>query len=182
MKPDTIPDTRQNMMDSQIKYKKIAYLGLFTALALIFSYVESLLPINFGLPGIKLGIANVVTVLIIYIYSYKEALIVSIARIVISAFLFTNAFSLLYSLAGALFSIAVMTIIKKWDQLSIVGVSIAGGVFHNIGQLIIATLIVKQIKITYYAPILIVSGVITGLLVGLIAGFIYKRVETYVRL
>lgn len=170
------------MMDSQTKYKKIAYLGLFTALALIFSYVESLLPLNFGLPGIKLGIANVVTVIIIYLYSYKEAFIVSIARIVISAFLFTNAFSLLYSLAGALLSIVMMALVKKRDLLSIVGVSIVGGVFHNIGQLIVASIIVKQIKITYYAPVLIVSGVITGVLVGLISGFIYKRVETYVRL
>lgn len=170
------------MMDSQISYKKIAYLGLFTALALIFSYVESLLPVNLGLPGIKLGISNVVIVIVIYFYSYKEAFIVSIARIVISAFLFTNAFSLLYSLAGALLSIVMMALVKKRDLLSIVGVSIVGGVFHNIGQLIVASIIVKQIKITYYAPVLIVSGVITGVLVGLISGFIYKRVETYVRL
>lgn len=169
-------------MGSQINYRKIAYLGVFTALAIIFAYVEFLIPINFGLPGIKLGIANVVTVLVIYLYGYKEAFLVSVARIVISAFLFTNAFSLFYSLAGFLVSFIIMIFLIKLDKFSIAGVSIAGGVFHNIGQLIVATIIVNQIKITYYAPILILSGVTTGLIVGLVSGFIYKRVETYVRL
>lgn len=158
-----------NLTDSQTKTKKIAYLGLLVAVGMIFSYVESLLPFDFGIPGVKLGIANIVTVITLYIFSYKEAYIVSILRVILTSILFANVFSLLYSLCGGLISLSFMIIAKRYNKLSIVGVSVVGGVFHNVAQLVVASLIVNQLKVTYYGPILIISGVVTGGIVGIIA-------------
>ncbi|MDO4965474.1 MAG: Gx transporter family protein [Lachnospiraceae bacterium] len=164
-------------MDSQIKTRKIAYLGLLVSLGMIFSYVESLLPFNFGIPGVKLGIANIVTVLTLYLYSYKEAYIVSVLRVMLMALLFANLFSLIYSLCGALISLSMMILAKRFNKLSIVGVSIVGGVFHNIAQLFIAVIIVNQLKISYYGPILIMSGLFTGAIVGFIASMMKNKLK-----
>ena len=154
---------------------KVAYFGVYTALALIFSYVETLLPINFGIPGVKLGLANLIVVIALYKMSAKEAYILSIIRIVLSGFIFANLFSILYSLAGGLLSLLVMTFLKKTNLFSIVGVSMAGGVFHNVGQLIMAIIVLESLNIAYYFPVLIVSGILTGILIGFIANEMLKR-------
>ena len=107
---------------------RAAYFGVFTALALIFSYVESLIPIHFGVPGIKLGLANLLIVIFLYKRNAKEALLLSIVRIVLAGFMFANLFSILYSLAGGILSLAVMAFLKKRGTFSVIGVSIAGGV------------------------------------------------------
>lgn len=159
---------------------RAAYFGVFTALALIFSYVESLIPIHFGVPGIKLGLANLLIVIFLYKRNAKEALLLSVIRIVLSGFLFANLFSILYSLAGGILSLAVMDYLKKRGTFSVVGISIAGGVAHNLGQLVVAMLVVETYRVGYYFPVLLIAGVLTGMLIGIVAAEILKRLKNIV--
>lgn len=154
---------------------KAAYFGVFTALALIFSYVETLIPIHLGIPGVKLGLANLIIVITLYKMGTKEAYILSIVRVVLAGFIFGNMFSILYSLSGGLLSLSVMTLLKKTDKFSVLGVSMAGGVFHNVGQLLMAAIVLESLSITYYLPVLLISGVLTGFLIGFIANEMLKR-------
>ena len=160
-----------------MKQKKIAYMGLFAAIAIIFGYVESLVPFFAGIPGIKLGLANLSVLFILETYTWKEAALVSMVRILVIGFMFGNMFSILYSMAGAALSLTVMTLMKRFSGFSILGVSVAGGVSHNIGQLIIAALIVENTSLFYYAPVLLISGVITGILIGILTGEVTKRIH-----
>lgn len=160
-----------------MNHKKTAYLGLFAAVAIIFGYVESLIPFFAGIPGMKLGLANLAVLFILEKYTWKEAALVSAVRILVIGFLFGNMFSILYSLAGAALSLTVMTLMKKFSGFSIPGISVAGGVSHNIGQLIVAALIVENTSLLYYAPALLISGVVTGLLIGLLTGEVAKRIR-----
>ena len=160
-----------------MKQKKIAYMGLFAAIAIIFGYVESLIPFLAGIPGIKLGLANLAVLFILETYTWKEAALVSMVRILVIGFMFGNMFSILYSMAGAALSLTVMTLMKRFSGFSILGVSVAGGVSHNIGQLIIAALIVENTSLFYYAPVLLISGVITGILIGILTGEVTKRIH-----
>ncbi len=154
---------------------KVAYFGVFTALALIFSYVETLIPIHLGIPGVKLGLANLIIVITLYKMGVKEAYILSVVRVVLAGFIFGNMFSILYSMAGGLLSLTVMIFLKKTDKFSVMGVSMAGGVFHNIGQLIMAAIVLESLSITYYLPVLLISGVLTGFLIGFIVNEMLKR-------
>lgn len=155
--------------------RQVGMLGLFLALALIFSYVESLIPFYFGVPGMKLGLTNVVVILLLYYYGPKEALLISVMRILLAGFLFGNAFSILYSLAGGLFSWLVMWLMKKTEKFHVISVSICGGICHNLGQILVAALIVKNYYIFGYFPFLYLGGALTGLLIGMIAREIYLR-------
>ena len=123
---------------------KIAYWGVFLALALVCSYVETLIPISFGIPGVKLGLTNIVVILMMYSVGEKDALLVSVLRIILAGFLFGNAFSIIYSLAGGMLSYIVMLLLKKTNKFKILSVSVSGGISHNIGQLIIAARIVEN--------------------------------------
>ena len=125
---------------------RVAYFGVFTALALIFSYVESLIPIQLGIPGVKLGLANLIIVIALYKMRLSEVFLLSIVRILLSGFLFGNYFSILYSLAGGLLSLAVMALLKKTGDFSVMGISMAGGVFHNVGQLVVAMMVVEPVR------------------------------------
>ena len=156
---------------------RVAYFGVFTALALIFSYVETLIPINFGIPGIKLGLANLIIIIALYKMSVKEAYVLSVVRVVLAGFIFGNLFSIIYSLAGGLLSLTVMTLLKKTDKFSLFGISMAGGVFHNVGQLIVAIIVMENLNIAYYMPVLLISGLITGFMIGLVAGEMLKRIS-----
>ena len=158
---------------------KAAYFGVFTALALIFSYVETLIPIHFGIPGAKLGLANLVVVIVLYKAGWKDALLLSVTRIVLSGFLFGNLFGILYSLAGGLFSLGVMTIIKRRESFSMIGVSMAGGVTHNIGQLIVAMIVVETYQVGYYLPALMLAGLATGTLIGLVCREVLRRLKDF---
>lgn len=158
---------------------KAAYFGVFTALALIFSYLETLIPLPFGIPGIKLGLANLLTVIFLYKRSAKEALLLSVVRVVLSGFLFGNLWSIVYSLAGALVSMLVMVLLKRTGGFSIMGVSAAGGVSHNMGQLFVAMAAVETYRVGYYFPVLLTAGLATGLLIGFAANEVLKRV-TYI--
>ena len=156
--------------------KKVALLGVFLALALICSYIESLIPFYFGVPGMKLGLTNIVVVLLLYFYGTKEALAVSFMRILLAGFMFGNAFSILYSLAGGLLSLFVMA---GWFHM--IAVSICGGITHNLGQILVAMVVVKNYYIFGYFPFLFVGGWITGLLIGLLAQEIYTRTKHFIR-
>ena len=161
--------------------RKTAELGFFLAVALILSYVESLIPITFGIPGIKLGLPNLIVVLLLFgqRYGAKEALLVNGMRIVLSGFMFSNLYAILYALAGAAFSFIAMLIGKRLRCFSVIGVSVLGGVFHNIGQAVVAMIVVETFAVSYYIPFLIVAGMITGPFLGLIVMEIIPYLDRY---
>lgn len=153
--------------------KRTAELGFLLAVALLLSYVESLIPFTLGIPGIKLGLPNLIVVLLLYGGQKpgtcaREALSVNIMRILLSGFLFGNLYAILYALAGAACSFTVMVTVRKCKCFSMIGVSVLGGVFHNIGQIVVAMIVVETFAVVYYLPVLIVAGVVTGALLGLI--------------
>lgn len=160
--------------------KKMALNAMFIAFAVILSYVESFIP-SIGIPGAKLGLANIIIVLAIYIFGAKEALMINIIRIVIIGAFFGNIFSILFSTSGAAVSLFIMQILKKTDRFSIFSISVAGGVTHNIAQIIVAVFIVETYSIAVYLPVLIISGVITGIIIGTIAAIIYKRMNIMIK-
>ena len=157
--------------------RKIAFLGLFVALAFVLSYIEFMLPLNIGIPGAKIGLANLVIMVALYTLGEKNAIALSIIRVVLVGLTFGNFSMMLYSLAGAALSLFVMLIAKKLNKFSMVGVSILGGVFHNVGQIIVAMLVLETKSLMYYLPFLIVIGTITGVLIGIIANLITVRVK-----
>lgn len=145
-----------------------------SSLALIFSYVEAIIPFNAGIPGVKLGIANIVTVIALYKLSIKHAAIVSFIRIMVAGFLFSGLFGAIYSLAGAIVSLIGMIFLKKTGKFSIAGVSMAGGVLHNLGQLLVASFLIKDLRIFFYFPILLFSGLASGIAIGIAATLIMR--------
>ena len=158
--------------------RKIAFLGLCTAVAMVFAWVESLLPpLVAAVPGIKLGLPNIAIIFILYRFGWKEAAAVSFVRIVAVALLFGNPMTLAYSLAGGFLSLLVMTLLRKTDLLSTVGVSVAGGVSHNVGQILTAMLLMGTAELGYYLIILAVTGTVSGIFVGLCGSFAVRRVQ-----
>lgn len=158
--------------------KKIAVTALFTAFSIVLSYIETLIPV-IGIPGVKLGLANLVIVVSLYLFGMKEAFIINCIRILLVGFMFSNLFSILYSLAGAVFSFAVMVAAKNM-KLSMVTVGILGGVFHNIGQIIVAGFVVETYSVYTYVPVLIISGIVTGTFIGILSWMIYNRTGKYI--
>lgn len=157
--------------------KKIALLGLCTAIAMVLAWVESQLPpLTTAVPGIKLGLPNIAIIFILYRFSWKEAAAVSFVRIVAVSFIFNPA-TLPYSLTGGLLSLLGMALLKKTDLLSATGVSVAGGVLHNVGQILMAMLILSTAGLGYYMIVLAVTGVVSGIFVGLCGSFAVKRVR-----
>lgn len=157
--------------------KKVAYSAILTALAMIFSYVEVLIPFHFGIPGIKLGLANLVVVIALYILKPAQVLSISIARIVLVSFLFGSMSSMLYSFAGGIISFLVMLLLKKSRGFSMMGISIAGGVSHNIGQLLMAAVVVESMSVFFYMPVLLVAGMVTGMLIGIVAKKVSRHIN-----
>lgn len=155
--------------------KRIAYLGMFTALAMVLGWLESLVPIVLVVPGMKLGLANVVTVVILYRFGWKEAGVVNLLRVGLSAVLFGNLSLFLYSLAGAALSLAGMALLKKSDKFSVPVVSVVGGIAHNIGQFIMAILLIENRSLLYYLPFLMLSGLISGVLIGLCGAWLHRH-------
>lgn len=163
-------------MNTRNSAKKTAAAGLMTALALIFSYIEVLIPFNFGIPGIKLGIANLVVIIALYRMGCRYAFGINIVRVLVAGLLFSGLFGAVYSLAGALMSFAVMVLAKKAEIFSVTGVSMAGGVAHNLGQILVAAALVENIRIFVYFPVLIFSGVASGAIIGIISYFMLRRI------
>ena len=152
---------------------------MLLTLALILSYVESLIPIFVSVPGVKLGLANLVVLICLYAYPAKYAFLISGMRVMLAGLLFGSMFSILYSLVGAFFSLIIMLIAKKVFKLGILGVSILGGVFHNIGQLLVAILVVSNYRIGYLFPYLMLSGILTGAFVGFVANGIVPYLKKH---
>ena len=140
---------------------------MFAALGIIFSYVEYIFPFQTGVPGVKLGLANLVIVVALYRMSAKDALVINFIRILVSGLLFTGLSGTFYSLCGSVVSFTVMALLKKTGRFSVIGVSMAGGVFHNFGQLIAAMIMVSTAKLLYYFPVLLFSGLVAGIIVGI---------------
>ena len=152
-------------------------LGLFSAVAIIFGYVESLLPVFAGIPGIKLGLANLSVLFILVRYTFLDAILVSLIRIFVIGYMFGNFAGILYSLAGAALSLSIMAFLRYRTKVSVFAISMAGGISHNIGQLIVASLIVENSSLLLYGPVLVISGIITGFTIGWLTTQTLKRVR-----
>ena len=164
--------------DKKIDTKRLALLGLSVSIALILSYIEFLLPPIFSaVPGIKLGLANIIIIYLLFALSAKDAAIVSIVRVILSSLLFGTALTLLYSLSGAVLSLAVMIILKKADLFSKVGVSIAGAVMHNVGQILTAIAVLRTAEIGYYLIVLTLTGILSGVFVGIAGASLIKYIK-----
>ena len=154
---------------------------MFLALSLVAAYIENLIPIQVGVPGVKLGLANIVTMVILYTLGFVAAALLSAARILLSGMLFGSGFAMVYSAAGAALSIVVMAVLRKTGHFSSVGVSVAGGVFHNVGQILVAMAVLETGALLYNLPILVVSGLAAGIVTGIISGILIKRVAPVFR-
>lgn len=154
--------------------RKIAYMGMFIAVAMVFSYVESLIPVNIAVPGVKLGLANLVTIVVMFKMDVRSAWMISLIRVVLSALLFGNLSIMVYSLVGAVLSLLVMTLCMKLKIFGLLGTSILGAVSHNAGQIIMAAILMKSGNIMLYIPVLCISGTIAGICIGL-AGAVLVR-------
>ncbi len=157
--------------------RRLSRCAILAALALIFSYVEFLIPFSIGLPGVKLGLANIVVVFAIYMLGARYALYLNLARIVLAGLLFGSPFSTLYALCGGLLSLGAMLLLKKTNLFSVIGVSMAGGFFHNLGQLIAAAIIVKTPQVVSYLPVLVFSGIAAGIVNGIISTFCMEKLR-----
>ena len=158
-----------------MKASKVAQYGLLTALALVLSYLESLVP-SLGVLGVKLGLPNIAIVFALYRLGWRDACIISLVRVFLVFLLFGNGAALAYSIAGAALSLALMGLLKRTGKFSSVGVSVAGGVAHNAGQILVAMALLETSRLAWYLPVLWVSGTIAGVLVGIVSGVLVKRV------
>ena len=158
-----------------MKTRRITLMALLTAAAMILSYVESLLP-SPGIPGVKLGLANIAVIFALYRLGWKEAAAISLVRVGMVSLLFGSVGALFYSLAGAVLSLAVMTLLRRLDVFSPVGVSVAGGVSHNVGQILMAVVLLETERLIWYLPVLILTGLGGGILVGLCGAALVKRI------
>lgn len=162
-----------------MKARKLVTEAMLCGLALILSYVESLFPLAVSIPGIKMGLPNLVIVFALYRMGAGSALRISLVRVVLVALLFGNIYSFLYSAAGALLSLGLMTLLKKAGILHTAGISVAGAVMHNTAQIGVAVLILETSEIIYYLPALIISAVITGILIGLVSAILIERIPRF---
>ena len=175
MKVKQMPSQTNKISTNKLTTKKITTSGILLALALILGYLESLIPFYFGIPGAKLGLPNLLVLVLLYRYDVKDAAIFQILRVTLTGLLFGNMFGILYSLSGALCSFIVMVLVKKWDFFDITGVSVIGGVFHNIGQILLATVIISKFSFLYYIPVLLIAGMVAGMIIGKLVQIILQR-------
>ncbi|MBQ6465450.1 MAG: Gx transporter family protein [Oscillospiraceae bacterium] len=158
-----------------MKTKRITVMAMCVALAMILSYVESQIP-SPGIPGVKLGLANIAVIFVLYKLGWKEAVGVSLLRVALVSLLFGHVASLLYSAAGAVLSLVGMIVLKRWDKLSCVAVSVIGGVLHNVGQILMAWALMGP-NVVYYLPVLILSGTVAGIAIGAVSALLVHRVD-----
>ena len=152
---------------------RVALYGLLIALAFVLSYIETLFPVYMGAPGVKLGLAN----LALYSLGVKEAFAINLVRVILAGFTFGNMASILFGLAGAFLSLLLMVTCKYFRLFDMVGISILGGVAHNIGQFLIAAFVTKTFGVFSYLPVLLIAGTVAGALIGLLGGLILKRIS-----
>lgn len=162
------------------RIRRLCFLGLAVGVALVLSYLEAILPpLYAAVPGVKLGLANVAILFVLYRYGIGQAAAVSFVRLFLVALLFGNAMTLMYSAAGAVLSLAVMWLLQKTALFSMVGVSVAGGVFHNVGQIAVAMAVLRTAEIGYYMIVLAVTGTLAGVFVGLLGGILLKKLQSF---
>ena len=157
--------------------KKTALLGMLVALAFVLSYIETLIPVNLGIPGAKLGLANLVVMVALYTLGTKEAFGLSMVRILLTGLTFSSMAAMLYSFAGGLLRFAVMALMKKTKKLSVTGVSVLGGIAHNAGQIFVAMWMLDTATLIYYLPVLAITGVASGTVIGLLAVMVIRRIS-----
>ena len=160
-----------------MKTKRVAFLGMCIALSMILSYFESLIPPLVAVPGIKVGLPNLVMVFMLYKIGWKETAIVSILRVILVGILFGTPLSMIYSLAGATLSLIGVILLKKTNLFAPVTVSVVGGILHNVGQIVTACIVMSTSQIAYYLPVLLISGTVAGIIIGYVAALILKRLE-----
>lgn len=157
------------------KAGKTAYLGLFCAVAILLGYVEALIPVFTTVPGMKVGLPNLAIVTALYLYSWREAALVSAVRIAVNGLLFGNLFSFFFSLAGGALSLLAMALVKAVGPFDCTGVSLIGGIAHNAGQIAVAIFLVDSVWVAYYFVPLAVTGLVAGVLIGLLSGILVRR-------
>ena len=162
-----------------MKSKQVSRYALLIALAMVLSWLESLVPISAAVPGMKLGLTNLVVIFALYRMRSVDAAIISFVRVLLVSFTFGNAYAFAYSMAGAVLSLLIMLALKASGRFSTIGVSIAGGVGHNLGQIIVAALVLETEKIFFYLPVLMVSGMAAGVCIGLLGGIITQRLKRF---
>lgn len=158
--------------------QKIALRGLLVAVAMVLSWVETQIPAFFAVPGIKLGLTNLVVLAALYCLSEKDAVLINLLRILLVGFTFGNMFSLLYSIAGGLLSGLTMIMMKRFGRFDITAVSVAGGVMHNVGQILVAMVVLETKSLLYYLPVLWISGIAAGLVIGLLSKEVVRRLPS----
>ena len=167
-------------MKKKLTTKQLVTLSALIAVAMILSYIESLIPAFVAVPGVKMGLSNIATVFALYALGWQYAICVSVVAVSLKTLLFGNFVSLIYSLSGAALALALMILLKKLDRFSSVGVSVAGGVGHNAGQIIAACIVMENAAISLYIIPLIISGTLSGIVIGLVAGNLVERVKKYI--
>lgn len=159
-----------------MKSKRVARWALLVALAMVLSWLESAAPLSVAVPGVKLGLTNLVVIFALYRLSLRDAAVISLLRVVLVSLTFGNAYAFAYSAAGAVLSLIVMVLLKRTQLFSPVGVSIAGGVSHNVGQILVAVAVLETAGLIAYLPVLMVSGVAAGVVIGAVAAMLVKRI------
>lgn len=160
-----------------MKTKKLALCALLTTLALVLSYLESLVPLSFTVPGVKIGLPNLAILFALYRLGFREAALISLLRVALVSLLFGNVFSLAYSAAGAVLALAVMGLLRRSGRFGTAGVSVAGAVAHNLGQILMAMLLLETAAIAAYLPVLLLTGTVAGVAVGLVSAVLIRRVR-----
>lgn len=160
-----------------MKTKKLVTLAVTISVAMILSFVESRIPAFVAIPGVKVGLANIAVIFALYKMGWREAIVVSVIRVLLVALLFGSVVSLAYSIAGALISLSLMILLREIGIFTEIAVSVVGGITHNIGQILIAFLLLETKVVFYYLPFLLVSGVIAGIAVGVASALLIKRIK-----
>ena len=168
-------------MKEKEKARKVALYGILLALAVVMSFVETLVPIPMPVPGVKLGLANLVTMTGLYLVGIPGTICVTLVRVVLVGFSFGNPYSMIYGLSGSFLSLFVMALARKYQWFSMVGISILGGIFHNIGQMIFASFIVQTTGVFYYLPALLAAGCISGAVIGILGGIMTERLVNFTK-
>ena len=160
-----------------MKTKKLTVMAMTTAVAMILSFVESQIPAFVAVPGVKIGLANIAVVFALYRLGWKEAVAISLVRVVLVSMLFGSIASLFYSLAGAVLSLTGMGLLKKTGKFTEIMISVTGGILHNIGQIGMACLILETAALRYYLPFLLISGILAGIVVGILSAVLVQRIK-----
>lgn len=171
--------SRTGMLLQNNRTSQIALRGLFVAAAMVLSWLEAQIPVFIAVPGMKIGLTNLVVLLALYRLSIKDAIILNVIRIILVGFSFGNLFSICYSLAGGLLSGLVMILLKRTDKFSITTVSLSGGIFHNVGQILVAMVVLENAAVLYYLPVLWLSGLAAGIVVGVIGAQLLKKLPVF---